>query len=202
MPIGFPNVGNVEPLIAVLAGGASTRMGTDKALVSVAGTPMLEIVAGAAEAVGEVVVVGADRSAGWAAIDDAREGRRGPVAGLEAALTYAAGRDVALVAVDQPFLRPATLRSLFGVAGDAVVPVDDGWEQVTCAVYREPCLDAARRVLDGEADHSLRRLVGAVAATRVEAEVWRSWGEDGRSWYSVDTGEALEAGLRRWGPPS
>jgi hypothetical protein len=30
---------------------------------------------------------------------------------------------------------------------------------------------------------------------------WRSWGEDGRSWYSVDTLVDLEAGLIRFGSP-
>jgi molybdenum cofactor guanylyltransferase len=202
MSIGFPNVAGMDPVIAVLAGGASARMGTDKAHVTVDGTSMLDIVAGAAASIGEVVVVGGDPPPRWAFIDDARSGRQGPLAGLESALEHAAGRDVMLIAVDQPFVRPDTLRRLLDIAGDAVVPIDGGWEQVTCAVYREPCLGAARHALESESDRSLRALVGVVDATRVDPAAWQTWGEDGRSWYSVDTPEALHEGLRRWGPRS
>jgi molybdopterin-guanine dinucleotide biosynthesis protein A len=192
----------MEPVIAVLAGGASARMGTDKAHVTVDGTAMLDIVAGAAASVGEVVVVGADPPIRWTFIEDARSGRQGPLAGLETALVYAAGRDVVLVAVDQPFVRPDTLRRLLDVAGDAVVPVDGGWDQVTCAVYREPCLSAARHALETESGRSLQGLIGVVETTRVDPAAWQTWGEDGRSWYSVDTPAALDEGLRRWGPRS
>lgn len=192
----------MEPVIAVLAGGASTRMGTDKAHVTVNGTAMLDIVAGAAASVGEVVLVGGDPPRRWAFIEDDRSGRQGPLAGLETALVHAAGRDVLLVAVDQPFVRPDTLRRLLDVAGEAVVPVDGGWDQVTCAVYREPCLGAARHALETESGRSLQALVGVVKTTRVDPAAWQTWGEDGRSWYSVDTPAALEEGLRRWGPRS
>jgi molybdopterin-guanine dinucleotide biosynthesis protein A len=190
----------MEPLIAVLAGGASLRMGVDKALVTVGDRTMLDLVGRAAAPVGEVVVVGSELTTEWESIADETEGRLGPVAGLVAALVRADGRDVALVAVDQPFLRPDTLRRLLGIAGDAVVPVDAEWEQVTCAVYRAPCLAPARDAL--AAGRSLRHVVGAVGATRVEPAEWRSWGEDGRSWYSVDTPAALAAGLERYGAVS
>jgi hypothetical protein len=35
----------------------------------------------------------------------------------------------------------------------------------------------------------------------IEEEEWRSWNEDGRSWFSVDDERALEEGLRRFGAP-
>lgn len=175
-------------------------MGSDKAQVTVGKRAMLDVVAGTASAVGEVVVIGGGQGSRWRVVDDVRPGRRGPLAGLETALQHAQGRDVGLVAVDQPFLRADTLQRLFAVDGDAVVPVDEGWDQVTCAVYREPCLAMARSAFDTGGDRSLQHLVHAVDAGRVDPPVWRSWGEDGRSWYSVDTPEALEEGLRRYGP--
>ncbi|HKX75709.1 MAG TPA: NTP transferase domain-containing protein, partial [Acidimicrobiia bacterium] len=83
----------------VLAGGASRRMGRDKALVEVGGKPMIAWVVGALEEAGlEVVVAG--KPQGW-------EGRRGltdppglvgPLAGLMAALGE--GHDLVAVGVD------------------------------------------------------------------------------------------------------
>ncbi len=188
----------MKPLIAVLAGGKSSRMGTDKAEVVIKGESMLDRVVGVAASVGDAVVVGRAGSGRRDTIDDLRPGRLGPLAGLESALVHAAGRDVVLVAVDQPFLRADTLTRLVELAGDVVLPIDDGWEQVTCAVYRKPFLPAVREALDAETDLSILAILDRVDTIRVEPHEWRGWGEDGRSWFSVDTPEALRVGLSRY----
>ncbi len=48
----------MKPLVAVLAGGSSSRMGRDKALVDADGLPMLQRVTAVVQSVGDVVVVG------------------------------------------------------------------------------------------------------------------------------------------------
>jgi molybdopterin-guanine dinucleotide biosynthesis protein A len=188
----------MKPLVAVLAGGKSSRMGTDKAEVTIGGESMLERVVGVAASVGHAVIVGRGGAGSWDTIDDLRPGRLGPLAGLESALVHAAGRDVVLVGVDQPFLRAETLVRLSELAGDVVIPIENGWEQVTCAVYRKPFLPMVREALDAEADLSILTILDRVDTTTVEPEDWRSWGEDGRSWFSIDTPEALQLGLSRY----
>ena len=186
-------------VVAVLAGGASTRMGRDKGATPIEGRPMLDWVVSAAAVVGDPVVIGrTGDTSGVAAIPDIRDGRLGPLAGLEAALEYAAGHEVALIAVDQPFVRPATLEHLLSLPGDAVVPHADDRHQVTCAVYRPACLEPAREALDRGA-RSLLELLHRIAATVVDETTWRQWGEDGRSWFSVDHPNDIEAGRRRFG---
>jgi len=189
----------MKPLVAVLIGGSSSRMGADKAQVAIGDQTMLERVTDAAAPVGDIVLVGGPPTADPRHIPDLRSGRLGPLAGLEAALADSDGRDVILVGVDQPFVRTDTLRRLIATDGDAVVPIDDGWEQVTCAVYREQCLPAVRAALDRAEDLAIITVLDHVAATRVEPEVWTGWGEDGRSWYSVDTPDALAIGVERYG---
>ena len=191
-------VGGMKPLVAVLAGGSSSRMGRDKALVDADGLPMLQRVIAAGQSVGDVVVVGRAPSDGLDGIPDLRVGKLGPLAGLEAALVHADGRDVILVAVDQPFVRADTLLRLHQTRGDAVVPVDGGWEQVTCAVYRKACLPIVRAALD-DGVLSILAILDRLSVTLVERDEWGSWGEDGRSWFSVDTPDALAVGLERFG---
>lgn len=188
-----------EALGAILAGGTSRRMGRDKALLEVGGRPMVEWVA---EALGrvcsEVVVVGREgRLAGLRGLPDAG-GEQGPVAGLSAALSEAGGRPVVLVAVDQPFVRGETLARLLALhrPGEAVVPLQEAAPQVTCAVYPAEWREEAAR--QGRRSGSLRGLVERLPTRRVLPSEWRSWGEDGRSWFSVDTPEALEEGVRRF----
>jgi len=140
----------------------------------------------------EVVAVGrADTVAGVPTLPDLRPGRLGPLAGLETSLVYGGDRDVLLVAVDQPFLVAATLRSLVALPGEAVVPVAGDVPQVTCAVYRSPCLAAVRAIVATSPNPRLQEVLHRVATRLVPEEEWRRWGEDGRSWCSIDTPEAL-----------
>lgn len=174
---------------AILAGGRATRMGRDKALVAIGGVPMVERVAAALRAVaGEVIVVGRTQPvAGLPALPDTVSGPRGPLAGLVAALAAAGGRPVVLVAVDQPLVVAATLANLAALAESvrAVVPMAGGARQVTCAVYPPAWAgEAAAELTDGG---SIQSLLDRLPHVTVDEAVWRAWGEDGRSWMSVDT---------------
>ena len=192
----------MNPLGVILAGGGSSRMGRDKALVDIEARPMVERVVGVLHAVApEVVVIGREGTlAGLRCVPDDHPARRGPLAGLATALRMADDRPVVLVAVDQPWLRIDTLRGLLELAGPlhAVVPIAGEARQVTCAIY--PGSWAERAAAEEAADGSIQTLLDELLVRPVEESEWRSWGEDGRSWFSVDTEEALQEGLRRFGP--
>lgn len=174
----------------VLAGGKSRRMGREKALVEVAGRPMVEWVMAALEEVCERVVVSGQVGDRPGLADPPGPG--GPLAGLRAGLSL--GGDLLLVAVDQPWVRAATLRCLADGEGTAV-PVEGGVRQVTCARYSASLAGAAHGA------GSIQELLDRVSFRAILEDDWRSWGEDGRSWFSVDDEDALEEGLARFGPP-
>jgi molybdopterin-guanine dinucleotide biosynthesis protein A len=177
----------------VLAGGAGTRMGRDKAEVAVADRPMISWVVDALASVAERVLVSG--RAGWnghEGLPDA-EGVAGPLAGLAAGLRL--GEPVLLVAVDQPWVRSATLAKLATV-GETAVPVHAEIRQVTCAVYYPEVLETI-----GQAG-SLQGLMDIDPPLEITEPVWRTWGEDGRSWFSVDRPEDVATGLDRFGTPS
>jgi molybdopterin-guanine dinucleotide biosynthesis protein A len=124
---------------AVLTGGRSRRMGRDKALVAVDGTPMVQRAAAALVAAGAspVVCIGGDAGAlaalGLVVVPDRWPGL-GPLGGLATALASALvtrpgpGR-VLVAACDQPWLDPAVLRRLVDAADAspvAAVVVFDG----------------------------------------------------------------------------
>ncbi len=168
-------------------------MGTDKAGVEVDGVPMVRRVARVLEDVGLDVVTagGPDRIDGYPNHPDPKE-MCGPLAGLAAALEHSAGRPVVLVAVDQPFLQATMIKNLLALqTHDAVVPNHDGFPQVTCALYRTTCLPAIRQLATVNPEASIRDLLGNVYVRRIEEPEWREWGEDGRSWRSIDTPQDL-----------
>ena len=166
-------------------------MGRDKALVELDGVTMLDrVIRTLRTELRDIVIIG--RSAGSSGVDaipDDRRGPLGPLAGLVTALDRF-NRPVLLVAVDQPLLRQATVGHLvrIGTPSDAVVPVDDR-AQVTCARYPHEWLDAAKDVLHGGG--SLRDLVESRDHIQISPREWAGWGEDGRSWCSLDDDGAV-----------
>ncbi|MGH3649105.1 MAG: molybdenum cofactor guanylyltransferase, partial [Acidimicrobiia bacterium] len=189
-----------KPLGAILTGGRSSRMGRDKADVVVAGRPMLDLVASALSVIADhIVLLGPDRH-GWECWPDSVHAQ-GPLAGIATALARTTFDRVALVAVDHPFVRPGFLQMIIGIESDLpVVPVDEtGVRQVTCAIYPRSIADAA----DDEArtGGSIQTLLDRVSFRPVAPGEWRSWGEDGRSWFSVDSEEALALGEAAYPEP-
>ena len=183
-----------DPIGVVLAGGSGRRMGQDKAAVHFRGKPLIDHVASALGSAGlEVVVVGRNQPLGaYSAVGDLPGLGAGPAVGLLSAFAHYPQRDIFLTAVDQPLLRPETIRGLLTLPGDAVVPVADSHPQVTCALYRAACRDVLEGMLNG-GQAKLRGLLALIDPTMVGREAWLEWGEDGSSWLSLDTPDALRA---------
>ncbi|HEY3027729.1 MAG TPA: molybdenum cofactor guanylyltransferase [Pyrinomonadaceae bacterium] len=151
----------------ILIGGASSRMGSDKARLELGGSTFVERIAAALSSVAETVrCVGAkkDNPPGLINVPDLFPGW-GALGGLHAALSACSAEWSAIVACDIPlvtrelFMRLATLRENF----DAVVPVQgDGRPQPLCALYRcEPCLAKAAALI-AEGERRPRALLAAV----------------------------------------
>lgn len=178
-------------------------MGNDKALVDVAGVSMVERVGSALDQVTPGAVVVAGRSgtlAGYPCVPDAYPGRAGPLGGIATILlSLPPGVPLISVAVDHPFVRVETLRELVALSDGfmPVVPVADGVRQVTVAVYGTAILELAQEVL--AAGGSIQTVLDRVGFVGVDEDQWRTWGEDGRSWFSVDTETALAEGLAHYG---
>jgi hypothetical protein len=52
-----------------------------------------------------------------------------------------------------------------------------------------------------EGGGSIQSLLDMSGFRPVVEEEWRGWGEDGRSWFSIDEPANIEEGLSRFGPP-
>ena len=173
-------------------------MGADKASVKIGHQTMAEWVATALKPqVSEAVVVGREKSlAGLESIPDAWRGPRGPLAGVATALRRFRA-PLIVVAVDQPLLRPQTVGALvrFAASNQAAIPRDDAL-QVTCATYPADWEDVASRTL--ASGGSLRDLISSMPHAEVPETEWARWGEDGRSWFSFDTEDAILVAERRF----
>lgn len=193
------NLGSViETTAAILTGGRSSRMGRDKAEVVIGDKTMLEWVSDACDSARVPTVLLGPPREGYEAIPDAVHAH-GPLAGLATALDRLEFERVLLIAVDQPFVRPETLRSLVAIDSNLpIVPVDShGTRQVTCAVY--PKAIALEALEEAGQGGSLQSLLDRVSFLAVTPDTWSAWGEDGRSWHSIDHEQAIGEALARFG---
>jgi len=138
----------------VLAGGKSTRMGQDKAFLMLGGKTLLERALGVAgSAASEVRIVGdPQKFSPFAATVEDIYRERGPLGGIQAALTATESEWNLILAVDLPFIDGAFLLWLLEEArkcGAVVtVPRMQGRLQPLCAVYRKSFASAAQRALE------------------------------------------------------
>ncbi len=158
------------PLGVILAGGRGSRLGGEKAMVQLAGRPLISYPLAAMRAVvGEAVVL-AKPATRLPPLEGAKvvtepEERFHPLTGIHHAIALAGGRPALVCAGDLPFVTPALLRALAEAeagGAPAVVAAGEGGLQPLLARY-EP---RATRLLP--ADGRLLEAVGAIAPRRLQ----------------------------------
>jgi molybdopterin-guanine dinucleotide biosynthesis protein A len=152
---------------AVLAGGRSSRFGSDKAEALWQGKPLVEHALDALRPlVDEVVLCGRAYGGGALAIPDRPAAGMGPLAGLNAALHHAATHEFAAVlcvGCDTPLLPAALLERLSMSSGPSYVaglPIIGYWPAALAAQ-----LDA---FLSENRKHAVRAWAASVAADAID----------------------------------
>ena len=145
---------DVEPIAAfILAGGKSTRMGSDKAFLELSGRPLLAHAVAVAKAVAEDVKIVGDPNkfaAFGPIIPDIYPGR-GPLGGIHAVLANSVNDWNLILGVDLPFVDTKFLKYLIAEARTSgalvTVPEAGGHLHPLCAIYRKQFLPVAERAL-------------------------------------------------------
>jgi molybdopterin-guanine dinucleotide biosynthesis protein A len=194
--------------VAILAGGKSRRMGTDKALIRIrAGDETLleRVLARVASLTDDLFVVASNRpeyaAFGVPILPDLYPGGA-VLGGIASAIRHARHDRCLVVSCDHPFLSPELLDVMIRWPGDwdVLAPVTAGESRqgggkirhTLHAVYGKGCLTAIeRRLADGQ-----RQIVSFFADVRVAelgGAVLARHDPGGRSLMSINTPEALEA---------
>jgi molybdopterin-guanine dinucleotide biosynthesis protein A len=169
-----PERESVEPIGVVLAGGRGRRMGGAKAIVELAGRPLicypLEALAAALDEV--AVLAKADTelpSLPGATIWVEPQPHHHPLVGISQALALAGGRPVLVCAVDLPLVTPELVRRLAAEdpgGAPAVLASSRGAVQPLLGCYRPRAL----ALLGPALDRPLRELVAAIKPRLLEVD--------------------------------
>lgn len=173
----------------VLAGGESSRMGCDKALLELGGVPMIVRTARLVEsAIGagteRATVIGEAESyqrLGLRTIRDDWPGA-GPLGGIATALRATDRPWNLVVACDLPYLTREWLEFLIerasGADVDAVLPINERGAEPLCAMYRKSAEAAVWVALD----RGVRKVTDGLAHLRVEyveQSEWKAFDSEG-----------------------
>jgi molybdenum cofactor guanylyltransferase len=189
----------------ILAGGESSRMGRDKALLELGGESLIVRTARLVEAVvGDAFVVGdapAYRALGLRTIADDWPGA-GPLGGIATALRASSVPWSLVVACDMPYLTKAWLEFLVSRAlasqADAVVAMNGGGAEPLCAAYSKRAERSFRALLDG----GMRKVHDSLKSIRVETiepAEWKAFDSEGLLFKNMNSPADYEEARARFG---
>ena len=179
----------MKTVAVIMAGGKSSRMGRDKALLPVDGRPLLSVLAHRWRGVFDGLVISVDRRERFASLDlggariveDARPGA-GPMAGLEAVMTA--------VPFGDPALALELGRRMGGADACLIQREGRGWEPLF-ALYARACLPAISAALDRGERSFYRGLLPFVTIQKVPEKALPRFQLDGLL-LNVNTPEQWE----------
>jgi molybdopterin-guanine dinucleotide biosynthesis protein A len=187
----------------ILAGGKSSRMGTDKAFVGYEGRTLLAGALDLARSVASVVwIVGSkEKFAAFAPVVEDIFRDCGPLGGIHAALLASTTELNVMLAVDMPFVSSAFLQYLITQARGAsdavvVVPCGDGRRQPLCAIYRREFAGVAERALRA-GRYKIDALFDQVRTRVIGQEELATAGFSPATFRNLNTPEDLQTETRR-----
>jgi molybdopterin-guanine dinucleotide biosynthesis protein A len=132
--------------ISIQAGGQSQRMGRDKALVQLAGKPIIEHILERIEGLGNEVLITTNTPEAYAYLGIRLEGDSvpgaGSLAGLQTALRASRYPHTLVLACDMPFVSRPLLEFMIELipSADIIVPQRQGVFEPMHAIYSQTCL--------------------------------------------------------------
>lgn len=189
--------------VAILAGGKSSRMGTDKSFVRALGRPLIEDVLAQVAGIGAETIILTNRPEDYGTLGvplftDVLPDK-GALGGIYTALHSSSQPHTLCVACDMPFVVRPLLDYLISLVPDAntdaVVPRLNGEAEPFRAIYSRVCLGPIRAALDA----GKMRVISFFPDVRVrfvdEPEIDR-FDPQHLSFFNVNTPEDLEQALR------
>lgn len=186
---------------AIIAGGTSSRMGQEKALIDIDGVPLIERVASRLRFQVDGLIINANGgperfvSFGYPIVADELKDIGTPLAGIHAVLRYARANDfkaVVTVPSDTPFL-PLDLVQRLAEAGShkgAAIAMTLGQPHYLTGIWTVALLPALERRMT---DEGLRRVQDFATAAEAERVVWSDHPHD--PFFNINTPEDLKRAL-------
>jgi molybdenum cofactor guanylyltransferase len=201
---GRPAAADDQTSCIILAGGRSTRMGSNKAFLPLPGKERLtfieHLVSTLTALCSETILVARDAAdaanyvlPGVRVVTD-KAPDQGPLMGLYSGLSAIHTQRALVVAVDMPFILPALVTFLLSQpqSDSLLVPLVNNVPQVLLALYTRTILPLIEQLLQ-QGRHDPRSLLDAAPVQYIEETQLCSVDPDLRSFININTPEELDA---------
>lgn len=186
----------------IQAGGKSTRMGRNKAVLEIGGKRLIDrLVHGLRQIFPEVIVLANTPDLydylGVRVVSDVIPDK-GSLGGIYTATAVAGHPWAFVMACDMPFFNPGLIRYLTTLTDgcDAVVPYTDDWEPLY-ALYAKTCLPEMERLIHS-GTLKISRFFPHVRVRRVDREELHPYDPRGLSFFNVNTPEEFARAEAWW----
>jgi len=181
----------------ILAGGKSTRLGTEKAFLEVGEKPLIVRVMDVFSGLFDEVLISANDPELYSelparvALDEVPKG--GALIGLHSSLSAMSTEYAFVAACDMPFLSEELIRFMIDRAEgyDALVPRIDDYLEPLHAAYSKNCLDAIRSHIDAGHKH-LRSFYEDIRIGYVDKETVERLDPAGLTFFNINTTDDLD----------
>ncbi len=191
--------------VCIQAGGASSRMGEDKALKPFLGRPLIQRVVERLSPIANEMIVTTNRPEDYQFLrtstgsvqrlrlaPDLKPGR-GALGGLYTAIASATHPLVAVVACDMPFASPALIgaasRLMAQEEADVVIAkTEEGFEPIHAVYRRETCLPAIEAAIDAD-QWKVIAWFPQVKVRILTSDELKQFDPDGLAFWNVNTPE-------------
>ena len=175
----------------ILAGGKSSRYGSNKALVEVDGVRLIDRAVRVMKAVFKDVIILTNTPADYAFLDlpmvEDIIKSLGPIGGIYTGLEIMPGEAGFFVACDMPFLNEALLRHMVAVRSDfdAVVPRMGWMLEPLHAIYTRECLPVIKSSIDSH-DYQILKCFQKFRIKFLDEEELRAFDPQLRSFFNIN----------------
>jgi len=187
---------------AIMAGGQSSRMGTDKSFIPLLGKPMVEHVIDKLDGLGDELILITNQIEKYAYLGCATFGDlipgKGPLGGLYTALSHSSNPHVLVVACDMPWLNRSLLDHMISLRheADAVVPRWKKHPEPIHAVYSKKCVPPILSCIE-EDKLQMIAFYSKITVRYLERGEIAQFDEYGRSFANINTPEELKDAQKR-----
>lgn len=183
--------------VGILAGGKSSRMGKNKALVALGGKPVISYVIDALRPLADDVFIVANDCAAYERfglpVHPDRYGFRASLVGIYSALASSGSGCCLVGACDMPFVEPSLAGLLADLSPgfDAVIPVSDRGMEPLFALYSKDCLEPIRGLIE-HGDLAIHQALDALKVRYVEAEELSSCCDPSSAFMNINSESDME----------
>lgn len=191
-----------ELTVAIMAGGQSSRMGTDKSFVLFEGRPMIEVVREKVAGLGQETLLITNKPADYAHLNLPMVGDiypdHGSLGGIFTAVHAARYPHTLVVACDMPWLNRPLLEYMISLrdSADIIVPRWQKYPEPLHAVYSKACLLPIEEKLKAKR-LKITSFFGQVTVRFVERVEIETFDPNGRSFANINSPDDLNEASTR-----